>query len=92
MFTVECPVHGATVLIWPSNVDGASNINGVIVIDFHCSCGWAGSLVTGRGVERAVTLARSAPAARTSENVATGPPPNESVTPTGASSVRARGT
>jgi hypothetical protein len=50
MFTVYCPRHDATVLIWPSGLDAVININPGIVLAFHCACGWRGlSAVTPAG-------------------------------------------
>lgn len=60
MFAVHCPVHDATVLIWPSNVDRISNAAGAVLVDFHCTCGWAATYVTGRTVETPYVLVRPA--------------------------------
>lgn len=60
MFTVECPNHGARVLIWPSGVDAVRNTSRGIEVSYHCTCGHRGVWVTGRGVgtgERALSRA-----------------------------------
>lgn len=48
MFTVDCPGHGAPVLIWPSGVDGLRNTDRGIEVRYHCTCGHRGAWLTGR--------------------------------------------
>lgn len=55
MFTVDCPVHEAPVLIWPSGVDAVTNRDGRILVAYHCTCGHRGVLVTGRSEPRGST-------------------------------------
>ena len=53
MFTIDCPTHGATVLIWPSGVDAVTNTSAGIVVHYHCTCGHRGQLLTGNTAARA---------------------------------------
>ncbi|HUH07948.1 MAG TPA: hypothetical protein VML96_09085 [Egibacteraceae bacterium] len=38
-------------LIWTSSIDAIRNVDREIHVDFHCTCGWEATLVTGRGVQ-----------------------------------------
>jgi hypothetical protein len=55
LFTVHCPRHDATVLIWPSGIDGITNVDGRIEVHYHCTCGHRGTWITGRGATRPAT-------------------------------------
>lgn len=48
MFTVYCPGHAATVLIWPSSIDRIVNGSTGIEVRYHCLCGHRGVWTTGR--------------------------------------------
>lgn len=48
VFTIDCPRHGATTLIWPSSIDGIRNTRRGIEVQYHCTCGHRGVYVTGR--------------------------------------------
>ncbi|MDX1621556.1 MAG: hypothetical protein R3320_11225 [Nitriliruptorales bacterium] len=48
MLAVDCPVHGARVLIWPSGIDRVRNTGSGIEVHYHCTCGYRGTLLTGR--------------------------------------------
>jgi hypothetical protein len=52
LFTVHCPRHDAVVLIWPSGIDGITNVDGHIEVHYHCTCGYRGTWITGRGAAR----------------------------------------
>lgn len=56
MFTVHCPNHEAEVLIWPSCVDRITNIDGAILVEYHCTCGHTGVLATGRALAQQTAL------------------------------------
>ncbi len=51
MFAITCPTENVRTLVFPSDVRRLRNTPDGIVIDFVCSCGAAGTWVTGRGVE-----------------------------------------
>ncbi len=48
MFTISCPRHDATVLIWPSGIDAIETTTRGIEVRYHCTCGHHGTWVTGR--------------------------------------------
>ncbi|MGH3918321.1 MAG: hypothetical protein ACRDRY_23680 [Pseudonocardiaceae bacterium] len=48
MFTVWCPGHGSTVLIWTSDIDRIVNTSDGIAVHYHCGCGRRGVWLTGR--------------------------------------------
>lgn len=48
VFTIDCPRHGATTLIWPSGIDAVRNTRRGIEVAYHCTCGHRGVYVTGR--------------------------------------------
>lgn len=48
MFTVDCPIRAATVLVWPSQLIGITNTAEGLELHFRCSCRQPAVLVTGR--------------------------------------------
>lgn len=50
MFAARCDDLGQRVLVLPSDIEGISNHDGVILVEYRCVCGADGLMVTGRGV------------------------------------------
>ena len=51
MFSIHCPRHGSEVLLFANAIRGMRNTLHGIEIDWICSCGQTGTLVTGRLAE-----------------------------------------
>jgi hypothetical protein len=48
MFAAECPSIGSPVLIWPSSVQGITNLPDGIEVRYRCACGDSAVWTTGR--------------------------------------------
>ena len=48
MFSIHCPRHGSDVLLFPSAIRGLRNTLHGIELDWQCTCGETGTLLTGR--------------------------------------------
>ena len=52
MFAFHCPRHDARVLVFPRQVEQVRNTGEEIHVDFRCTCGYHGRLVTGASAAR----------------------------------------
>lgn len=48
MFTVFCPRHQSRVLLGARAIDAVVNTRDGVVLHWHCRCGAAGTVTTGR--------------------------------------------
>ena len=48
MFSVDCPQHGATVLLGLSDITQIENTDGAIRVHYTCTCGHRGVWLTGK--------------------------------------------